>query len=159
MDLEALTDVAQLRAHALHLAQALAERYGLGALVKPVSDRASGYLLIDVPDATLADTLDEARLGCVSLLWWYLAACMELTVVPPEAVTPLMPENSTLRRILETRDAELLYRRVWTLDPAQMGDLLWRRLPERDWQDLIQLISTYRRIRALATVSGGSLWS
>ncbi|MCB1881997.1 MAG: chromosome partitioning protein ParB, partial [Gammaproteobacteria bacterium] len=67
-------------------------------------------------------------------------------------------DGSILRRALEMQDADLLFKSIWTLDPGQSGYRLWRQLDDRDWQDLIQLMDTYRRIRVTAADSGARIW-
>ena len=39
------------------------------------------------------------------------------------------------------------------------NDDLWRRLDERDWRDLVDLMETYRRLHRVAEDSGEPLWS
>ena len=92
------------------------------------------------------------------MLWWQLASCAEMTCAPLAAMLPLLPEDSILRRALETEDAALLFKNIWTLDPGQHGKRLWRRLGDRDWQDLLQLMDTYRRLHRLAEESQIRLW-
>jgi hypothetical protein len=95
----------------------------------------------------------------VSMLWWHLAACAEMTVAPLQTILALLPANSVLRRALEQNDAALLFDSVWTPDPGQAGDRLWRQLAPEDWQDLIALMETYRRLHQVAEAAGTSLWS
>jgi hypothetical protein len=111
-----------------------------------------------VPDPALAEQLDEESLSQLSTLWWQLAACAEMTFAPLAAILPLLPEDSILRRALETEDADLLFNNIWTLDPGHTGFRLWRLLDERDWSDLLNLMVTYRRIRQTAAESGQAIW-
>jgi hypothetical protein len=136
----------------------LAQRNGLGDLVQPLSGHGLGFLLRDVPDAALVDQLDEDALAQVSMVWWHLAACSELTVAPLDALLPALPEESVLRRALVEQDAGLLFASVWTLDPGHMGYRLWRRLDDRDWQDLLGLMDTYRALRRNAATDDQALW-
>ena len=64
-----------------------------------------------------------------------------------------------LRQALVEQDAGLLFARVWTLDPGHTGYRLWRRLDERDWQDLLGLMEAYRALHRTAAGSGQNLWS
>jgi hypothetical protein len=153
-----LGDLKSLRGRAWTLAARLAQRHGLGALVEPVSGTGLGFVLRDVPDPTLADQLDDDSLSQLSMLWWQLAACAEMTFAPLAALLPLLPTDSILRRALETEDAELLFNSIWTLDPGHTGYRLWRPLDDRDWRDLLSLMDTYRRIRRLAAETGASVW-
>ena len=152
-------DLKSLRARLWTLASRLAQRNGLSDLVQPVAGRGLGFVLHDVPDPALVDQLDEDALAQVSMVWWYLAACAELTVAPLDALLPSLPEESVLRRALVDQDAGLLFASVWTLDPGHMGYRLWRRLDDRDWQDLLALMDTYRALRRTAAPDDKTLWS
>jgi len=153
------SDIDALRRRARALAMGLAQRHGLADLVLPVDAQGIGFVLVDVPNAALAEQLDEATLGQVSMLWWHLAACAEMTVAPLQTILALLPASSVLRRALEQNDAALLFDSVWTPDPGQAGDRLWRQLAPDDWQDLIALMETYRRLHHVAEAAGTSLWS
>lgn len=152
-------DLKSLRARLWTLASRLAQRNGLSDLVQPISGRGLGFVLHDVPDPAIVDQLDEDALAQVSMIWWYLAACAELTVAPLDALLPALPEESVLRRALVDQDAGLLFASVWTLDPGHMGYRLWRRLDDRDWQDLLALMDTYRTLRRNAAPDDKALWS
>ena len=151
-------DLKSLRGRAWTLASRLAQRNGIGDLVVPVSGKGLGFVLRDVPDPVLADQLDEDTLAQISTLWWQLAARAEMTYAPLESIVPLLPEESVLRRALQDEDAELLFSSIWTLDPGHTGYRLWRPLHDRDWQDLLNLMDTYRRIRHLAVETGAAIW-
>ena len=155
---EGPSDLKSLRGRAWTLAMRLAQRNGLGELVEPLSGKGLGFVLRDVPDPALAEQLDEESLSQLSMLWWQLAACAELTYAPLESILPVLPEDSILRRALETHDADLLFKSIWTLDPGHTGYRLWWPLNDRDWRDLIHLMDTYRRIRTIAADTGASIW-
>ena len=144
------SDLKSLRGRAWTLAARLTQRNGMADLVEPVPGKGLGFVLRDVPDPTLADQLDEDSLSQLTMLWWQLAACAEMTFAPLESILPLLPDESILRRALETEDADLLFSSIWTLDPGHTGYRLWRPLDERDWRDLLALMDTYRRIRRIA---------
>jgi len=152
------TDLKSLRARAWTLAARLAQRNGIGGLVAPLSGKGLGFILRDVPDSSLADQLDADTLGQVSMLWWHLAACAEMTVAPLDAVIATLSDDSILRQALENQDAGLLFNSVWTLDPGHTGYRLWRQLGDQDWQDLLNLMDTYRRIHRAAQASQVRLW-
>lgn len=152
------TDLKSLRARAWTLAARLAQRNGISGLVAPLSGKGLGFILRDVPDSSLADQLDAETLGQVSMLWWHLAACAEMTVAPLDAVIATLSDDSILRQALENQDAGLLFNSVWTLDPGHTGYRLWRQLGEQDWQDLLNLMDTYRRIHRSAEASQVRLW-
>ena len=152
------SDIKSLRARAWTLAARLAQRNGMSDLIEPLSGRGLGFILRDVPDPALADQLDDDSLSQVSMVWWQLAACAEMTVAPVEAIVATLPAESVLRQALEQQDAGLLFNSVWTLDPGHTGYQLWRRLGEQDWSDLLNLMSTYRQMHHLAESSGIRLW-
>ncbi|MCB1760547.1 MAG: ParB N-terminal domain-containing protein [Gammaproteobacteria bacterium] len=152
-------DLKSLRARAWTLASRLAQRNGLNDLVVSLPSQGLGFTLRDVPDPALADQLDETTLSQLSLVWWQLAACAELTVVPVSAIVPHLPTESVLRQALEQQDMARLFDSVWTLDPGQTGYLLWRRLGERDWMDLLNLMDCYRRMHRLAEERQLDLWT
>jgi ParB family protein of integrating conjugative element (PFGI_1 class) len=158
VDASAPRDLKSLRGRAWTLAAGLAQRHGIGELVMPLSGQGLGFVLRDVPDPALTDQLDDDTLNQVSMLWWQLAACAEMTFAPLEAIVPTLPSESVLRKALEDQDAGLLFNSVWTLDPGHTGYRLWRVLNDADWRDLIQLMDTYRRIRQLAADTGTALW-
>ncbi len=151
-------DLKSLRARAWTLAARLAQRNGIGELVLPLSGKGLGFVLRDVPDPALAEQLDDDSLGQVSMLWWQLAACAEMTFAPLESIVPELPEDSVLRHALERQDAGLLFRSIWTLDPGHTGYRLWRTLRDPDWSDLVALMNTYRRIRNLAAGTDAAIW-
>ncbi|MEW8232485.1 MAG: ParB family protein [Candidatus Thiodiazotropha endolucinida] len=152
------SDLKSLRARAWTLASRLAQRNGIGELVEPLSGKGLGFILRDVPDPALADQLDDETLSQISMVWWHLAACAEMTVAPLASVVPMLPAESVLRRALEQQDAGLLFSGVWTLDPGNTGYRLWRRVGEPDWRDLLNLMDTYRRISHLAEETETRLW-
>lgn len=151
-------DLKSLRARAWTLASRLAQRNGLGELIQPLPAQGLGFVLTDVPDPALVDQLDEDALAQVSMVWWQLAAAAEMTVAPVEPLLPAMDEASVLRKALQDQDAGLLFASVWTLDPGHTGFRLWRRLGERDWQDLLDLMANYRALHRTAQASGQALW-
>jgi len=151
-------DLKSLRGRAWTLAARIAQRNGIGDRVVPLSGKGLGYVLSDVPDHALADQLDEDALAQVSLLWWQLAACAEMTFAPIESIVPTLPADSVLRRALEDQDAGLLFDNIWTLDPGHIGYRIWNALPDRDWRDLLNLMDTYRRIRHLAAETCTAIW-
>lgn len=148
----------QLRQSAYESASGLAQRNGLGDSIIPLPDQGLGFLVIDVPDPQLKDTLDSDLLGQVSMLWWQLAACAEITVASLDHLLPHLNPQSVLYRALANQDAALLFDGVWTLDPGQTGYQLWRQLADQDWRTLMALMNTYRELHEEALMSGRSLW-
>ncbi len=153
------TDIKSLRGRAWTLATRLAQRHGLGDLIMPLPSLGLGFVLRDIPDPGLADQLDEDTLARLCMLWWQLAACAEMTFAPLEAILPILPADSLLRRALDEQDGELLFRSIWTLDPGHTGYRVWQALPERDWRDLIELMETYRQLRHRSVETGEPIWA
>lgn len=152
------TDLKSLRARAWTLATRLAQRHGLGELIAPLPTTGLGFVLRDVPDAALLEQIDEDALAQVSMLWWQLAACCEITVAPLACILPLLDRETVLHRALENQDAALLFRNVWTLDPGHTGYRLWRRIDDRSWRDLSDLQENYRALYSAAQANNVVLW-
>ncbi len=85
-----------LRETAYTLAQRLAERHGIGTLIVPLSDNGLGYVVRDIPPASVIDQLDDELLAEVSSMWWQLMAFAEMAVAPPELLQSLLDAESTL---------------------------------------------------------------
>jgi ParB family protein of integrating conjugative element (PFGI_1 class) len=147
-----------LRDKAYRLALQLAERNGFASAVTRLSDQGLGFMLTDVPDPDLTNSLDPILLGQVFCLWWQLAACAELTVAPREQVLTYLAPESALYAALSTEDPDRLFQAVWTLDPGHWGNQLWRQLSDPDWRDLLQLMNTYRALHKHAIKRGTPLW-
>ncbi len=147
-----------LRARAWTLASRLAQRNGLGDLIQAIPNQGLGFLLRDVPDPALVESLDAEMLGQVSTLWWQLAACAEVTVAPVDILVKHLSDSVILKQALQAQDAGLLFNSVWTLDPGQAGHQLWQQLSDADWQDLLQLMDTYRHLKRLAVDTDTDLW-
>lgn len=152
------TDLKSLRARSWTLARRFAQRHGIGELIAPLGNAGLGFLLSDVPDPALTEALDEDSLAQVSAVWWVLAACSEMTVAPLDCLLPAMEDGSTLKQALREQDAQLLFSRVWTPDPGHMGHRLWRRLDDRGWRELLDLMETYRQIHHACEETGVSPW-
>ncbi len=152
------TDLKSLRARAWTLASRLAQRNGLAELIRPLSATGLGFILRDVPDPALVQQLDEEHLAQVSMVWWQLAACSEITVAPLEQLLPHLEDGSVLQRALTEQDAGLLFDSVWTLDPGHTGYRLWRALNEQGWKDFLNLMDTYRTLHRQAEQTGVPLW-
>ena len=151
-------DIESLRETLWALASGLAERNGLGGLVRRLVGKGTGLVVCDVPDAAVAGRLDSEDLARVSLMWWHLAACAETTVAPPESLLSELPEQSRLRAVLRGADTGKFLDRVWTLDPGQAGFGLWRAVSERDWRDMLALMGAYRAMHRHAAAEGIELW-
>ena len=121
-------------------------------------DQGLGFLLADVPDPDLANSLDPILLGQVWCLWWQLACCAELTTAPRASVLALLDPASSLYAALSTQESDRASQLGWALDPGCLGDGLWRQLSDTDWRDLIQLMDTYRAIHKHALQRGTPLW-
>ena len=151
-------DIPSLRRHLHATAAHLAQHHGLGDRVIPLADHGLGFLVTDVPPTELTETLDQEMLGLVSLLWWQLVACSEVTAAPVDILLNYLDESSILHRALASQDAELLFSNVWTLDPGHMGCQLWQQLNPEDWQLLLQMMETYRALKRRAFDAGFPLW-
>ena len=157
-NVEPETTLTVLRDKAYRLALQLAERNGFVSAVTRLPDQGLGFMLTDVPDPDLTDSLDPTLLGQVSCLWWQLAACAELTAAPREQILVHLDPESALYAALSTEDPDRLFQAVWTCDPGHWGNQLWRQLSESDWRDLLQLMDTYRALHRHGDKWGTPLW-
>nr|MBS0022071.1 hypothetical protein [Gammaproteobacteria bacterium] len=71
------TDLKSLRARAWVLATRLAERHGMGSLIKPLSGEGYGYLVTDVLTANRESEKGAQTALRDATLWWHLVACCE----------------------------------------------------------------------------------
>ena len=149
-------DLASLRQRAWVLAERLAERAGLGDLVRPLPDQGCGFVLDGVPVAGLDESSPQALR--TRMLWWQLAACSELTSAPAASLADTLSKGSKLRRAIKAQDIAWLEAQVDVPDPAHTGACLWSTLHEQDWNDLIRLMDTYRRLRLRAHALGEVVW-
>ena len=152
------TDLKSLRARLWTLASRLAQRNGLSDLVQPVAGRGLGFVLRRSPirrSSTSSTRIPWPRYRWCGGTW---PRAPELTVArstrcsrpcrrirsAPRAGRPGC--GTALRQRLDAR-------------PGHMGYRLWRRLDDRDWQDLLALMDTYRALRRTAAPDDGTLWS
>lgn len=154
----ARTDIKSMRARMWTLATRLSQRNGLGDLVRPLPGAGFGYLLLDVPDPAFVAQLDRAAATQVWMIWWWLAACSEAALIPPDVVVAVLSEGSALRTVLLEREHHALPDSAHALDPWYLGQQFWSRLDERDWQDLLALMDTYRSLRQQFEGDDRALW-
>jgi hypothetical protein len=152
------TRLSSLRDKAYRLASLLAERNGFAGAVTLLPNRGLGFLISDMPDPELANTLDPALQGQVACLWWQLVACSELTVGSRQVVLARLDTGSPLHTLVSGQGADSQLFPVGIPDPGQWADQLWRQLSDPDWRDLLQLMGTYRAIHKYATKLGLLLW-
>jgi hypothetical protein len=152
------TDLKSLRARAWMLATRLAERHGMGHLIKPLAGEGYGYLITDILTTRDAHEHDAERALRDATLWWHLVACCEGSSLPLEILARHLPAASGLRQFCETQDPALLLERVPVLDPSSFGPLLWSQLADADWSDLLGLMDCYRQIRQRVVHQGAALW-
>ena len=147
-----------LRRRAFGLADGLANRFGLGALVAPLPDCGNGFLITDVPNQATLDRTDTASRAAIGTMWWQLLAFSETACAPPELIAERVPEDSSLRQILEEQALELLFDRVDIIDPTTFAEQFWSRLSKEDWQDWMYLAHTHREIRHKVIETEYPLW-
>jgi ParB family protein of integrating conjugative element (PFGI_1 class) len=148
-----------LRVTAYKLAQRLAERHGIGALIAPLRDNGLGFVVLDIPAATLADQLDKELWAEVSTMWWQLTAFAEMSVAPPELLEELLDEESVFSPSVLAVDRNGRFGKVCTIDPAQVARRFWRQLNHEDWCDWLCLAHNYRELHRMANLLNVPLWS
>ena len=149
----------ELRRRAYGLAHSLARRFGMGDLVEPLPDCGNGYLVVDIPEQSLLDNADARSRAALGTMWWQLLAFSETVCAPTSLIEERLPSSSSLRRILEDQDIELLFDRVDIIEAAYLADRFWASLPKEDWQDWLYLAHTHREIRAKVLETECPLWS
>jgi len=148
-----------LRETAYTLAQRLAERHGIGALIAPLSDNGLGFLVRDIPPASVVDHLDDDLLAQVSSMWWHLMAFAEMAVVPPEVLQTMLDKESDLGLAMLVGESHCLSDKVCTVDPAHLAKRFWRQLNHDDWCDWLCLAHNYRELHRMARLLNTPLWS
>ncbi len=122
-----------LRETAYKLAQRLAERHGMAALIAPLIDNGLGFLVRDIPSSSVVDQLDDDMLAEVSTMWWQLIAFAEMTVAPAEVLLNMMDAESVLRSAVLAGESNRLFDKLFTVDPACLAHRFWRQLNHEDW--------------------------
>lgn len=145
--------------HELWLCAAeLATVHGLYDRVIELPQQGLGFLVVELPPAELADSLDQDMQDLVSAIWWQLAASCELTAVPVNVIQQRLDPASPLLQALLARSPQRLLSAVWSSNPGLLNAQLWRLLPHPEWQKLLRLMETYRSIKRLAVEAGIDLW-
>ncbi len=148
-----------LRKTAYTLAQRLAQRHGIGALIAPLSDNGLGFLVRDIPPSCVVDHLDDDMLAQVSTMWWQLMAFAEMTVAPAEMLQIMLDKESHLSPAVLAGERHCLSDKVWTVDPAHLAQRFWRQLNHDDWCDWLCLAHNYRELHRMASLQNTSLLS
>jgi len=147
-----------LRETAYTLAQRLAERHGIGALIAPLNDNGLGFLVRDIPPSSVVDQLDDELLAGVSTMWWQLMAFAEMAVAPSELLQTMLDEESALSPAALSGEGHCLSDKVWTVDPAHFAKRFWRQLNHEDWCDWLYLAHNYRELHRMAGLLNTPLW-
>ena len=148
-----------LRETAYTLAQRLAERHGIGALIAPLADNGLGFMVCDIPPASVMDHLDDDMMAEVSTMWWQLMAFAEMTVAPAELLQTKLHEESALNPAMLADRGACLSDQVPTVDPEHLAQRFWRQLNHEDWCDWLCLAHSYRELHRMARQLNTPLWS
>jgi ParB family protein of integrating conjugative element (PFGI_1 class) len=151
--------ISLLRETACRLAQRLARRHGMGELIKPLTENGLGFLVCDVPPASIVDQLDDAMLAKITTMWWQLIAFAEVTLAPREAVLTILDAESVVGAAVRSGDGRRLIDEVSTVNPADLGQHFWRQLNYEDWCDWLCLAHNYRELHRMAQQLNTPLWS
>ena len=152
------SELQSLRACHYECALRLARHHGLEDRLIALPEQGLGFLLQDIPSRELAGPGYSQSLRLAAAVWWYLAACCEITVAPDEYVFPHLDEDSFLHRVLSRREYGRLCEQVWIPDPASLIAKLGSCLDEVDWQLLMQMTRIYRALGCHARETGQALW-
>ena len=148
-----------LRETAYTLAQRLAERHGMSTLILPLNNNGLGFVVRDIPPASVVDQLDDELLAEVSSMWWQLMAFAEMVVAPPELLQTMLDADSALSPAALSGEGHCLSDKVWTVDPAYLANRFWRQLNHEDWCDWLCLAHNYRELHRMARQLNTPLWS
>lgn len=148
-----------LRRRAYGLADSVVRRLGMDNLVVPLPDCGHGFLIADVPDLSLMKSVDAHSRATLGTMWWQLLAFSETVCAPPAVIDERLPATSSLRRILQDQNLELLFERVEIIEAAYFAERFWANLPKQDWQDWLYLAHTHREIRGKVIELEQPLWS
>jgi len=148
-----------LRKTAYTLAQRLAERHGIGALIAPLHDDGLGFVVRDIPPSSVVDQLDDELLAEVSTMWWQLMAFAEIAVAPSELLQTLLDPESALSPTTLSGEGYALTEKVWSVAPDHLAQRFWRQLNHEDWCDWLRLAHNYRELHRMANVLNTPLWS
>jgi ParB family protein of integrating conjugative element (PFGI_1 class) len=148
-----------LRKTGYRLAQRLAERHGIGTLIAPLSDNGLGFVVRDIPPASVVDQLDDELLAEVSTMWWQLMAFAEMAVAPSELLQSLLDAESALSPAALSGEGYCLTEKVWTVAPDHLAQRFWRQLNHDDWCDWLRLAHNYRELHRMAGLLNTPLWS
>ncbi len=149
------TEIRALRRRSYELAKQLAERNDLFNIVLyvPVG---FGYLIADVPPLSKEDPPEQ--FWYKTLLWWHLAACIEMETTPVEIVRKCLMEDSVMRQVIETQSLHPLQDKIVTPPPSYISSSLWSLVNEEDWRTVLDMMQTYRAIRKLVDEKDLNLW-
>ena len=148
-----------LRKTAYTLAQRLAERHGIGALIAPLNDNGLGFVVRDIPPSSVVDQLDDELLAEVSTMWWQLMAFAEMAMAPSGLLQTLLDAESALSPAALSGEGYCLTEKVWTVAPDHLAQCFWRQLNHEDWCDWLCLAHNYRELHRMANVLNMPLWS
>jgi len=137
-----------LRANAYQTAHALAEAFGLEAVITATPDRGVGYLVTEFPDPELMDHCSLEEQTAISFLWWHLVALAEVTVMPVEITQAVLPADSRLRAALASDEPGALFDGIRSVDLGQVAHRFWNVLDAEQWGLLIDLQEIYRTLRS-----------
>jgi len=148
-----------LRETAYTLAQRLAERHGIADLIEPLLDNGLGFVVRDIPAASIVDQLDDELQAQVSTMWWQLTAFAEMAVAPADVLAKVLDEDSTLGVAVLAGEGTRLSETVRSVEPAHLAQRFWRQLNHGDWCDWVCLAHNYRELHRMASKLNTPLWS
>lgn len=154
------TDPKSLRARTCVLATRLARCNELGDIVVPLGNRGAGFLV----DFVFTGEYDDADTRIArAALWWFLASVAEQFHAPPAAVRPHLPAAWEGRPIAgaiagDESDVDLLAEYALIDIGPLLGPLVFARVNDRSWSDLLDLLGAYRDLKHTLRATGSALW-
>ena len=153
-------DPKSLRSRTCVLATRLARCNELGDIVVPLGNRGAGFLVDFV--FTGEDDDADTRIARAAL-WWFLASVAEQFHAPPAAVRPHLPAAWEGRPIAgaiagDESDVDLLAEYALIDIGPLLGPLVFARVNDRSWSDLLDLLGAYRDLKHTLRATGSALW-
>ncbi len=138
------------RSSALEACVALAERFELSDCVHVMIDARFGYCMCELPKRNAT----KVQVG----VWKVLATACDQVRASKRVLKQIMNPGSRLAEVIEKGRAIDAYGSLAAFDVLDCGDRLLRALDDSDWNHVVNLLGSYRRMRQLADEHGLNLW-
>ena len=138
------------RANAIEACVALSARFELSDCVNVMIDSRFGYCMCELPKRNAT----KLQVG----IWKVLATACDQGRASKRVLKQILPPESRLSESLTKGRASSAYDTIPGFDLLECGDRLLHALDDSDWAHVVDLLSSYRRLRKLADENGLNLW-